>query len=180
MGALVGDLLLLAREDANAPVRRVPIYLDDLAQRAITRARALGEADGRPIRLGAWDEAPALGDPDLIERAILALLHNALVHADAGPVTVETGSDAESSWLRVTDTGPGIAPADRDRIFERGTRLDASRPGTGLGLSIVRFIAEGLGGTVAVSDDQGGTSFLLSLPTLAVGSPPTPAPRSAG
>ena len=179
MGTMVADLLLLAREDAETTTLRVPLFLDDVAQRAIERARALPEAHGRPIVLGAWDEAPALGDPVLLERAILALLHNALVHASDGPVTLECGTDDRDVWLRVSDTGPGIAPADRERVFERGTRLDTGRPGHGLGLAIVRTIAERMGGRVAVSDHGTGASLMLTLPSRPIVASPAPSPELA-
>lgn len=163
MGTIVGDLLVLARQDSRAKPAREPLFLDDIAQRTISRVRNLPESAGRSIVLGQWDEAPALGDPVLLERAILALLHNALVHAPSGPVTVETGADAETAWVRVRDSGPGIGEADRERVFERGARLIPGKPGSGLGLPIVRAIAEAHGGTVLVEDGNPGAIFTMQI-----------------
>lgn len=164
MGTIVGDLLVLARQDSQVKPARVPLFLDDLAQRTISRVRTLPDSAGRSIVLGQWDEAPALGDPVLLERAILALLHNALVHAPSGPVTVETGVDGGSAWVRVRDTGPGIRDVDRERVFERGARLLPGKPGSGLGLPIVRAIAEAHGGTVVIEDNAPGARFTMQIP----------------
>jgi signal transduction histidine kinase len=66
----------------------------------------------------------------------------------------------------VEDDGPGIAVADRLRIFDRGVRLDSGKPGTGLGLAIVRDVAELYGGSIILDDseDMGGLLVRLSLP----------------
>lgn len=166
MGGMVSDLMLLAREDEMMPPEQAPLYLDDVAQHAIHRVATLPEAAGRPIRLGTWDESRVRGDAALLERAIVALLHNALVHADGGEVTVETGQGDSEAWVRVADTGPGIPRDARERIFERGVRLDRSRPGNGLGLPIVRLIVERHGGTVSVDDTPSGASFTIRLPAI--------------
>ncbi|KAB2854038.1 MAG: histidine kinase, partial [Sphingopyxis terrae] len=79
-------------------------------------------------------------------------------------VTVQrAGGMAE---ILIEDDGPGISPADRQRIFDRGVRLDSGKPGTGLGLAIVRDVAEIYGGSVALeeSEDLGGTLVRLKLP----------------
>ena len=107
MGAMVSDLMLLAREDDVLVPAEQPLFLDDVAQRAIHRATSLPEATGRSFRLGTWEEAPAQGDAELLERAILALLHNALVHGDRDEITVETGRGEGEAWVRVIDAGPG-------------------------------------------------------------------------
>lgn len=161
LGSIVSDVLLLARHDAHTPPAQDFFYLDDVAQHAISRARALPESDGRPIVLGEWDEAPTHGDPVLLERAILALIQNALVHASNGPVTVSAGHDHTRSWIRVADIGPGIPPEDRERIFVRGERLLPGRPGSGLGLPIARAIAESHGGGITVGDNQPGAVLTL-------------------
>lgn len=163
MGTIVGDLLVLARHDSHANPAREPLFLDDIAQRTISRVRTLPESSGRPIVLGQWDEAPVYGDPVLLERAIMALLHNALVHAPSGPITVETGVDGGCAWVRVCDTGHGIGEDDRERIFDRGARLLPGKPGSGLGLPIVRAIAEAHGGTVVVGGGESGAIFTLQL-----------------
>jgi signal transduction histidine kinase len=76
---------------------------------------------------------------------------------------------AGSVALSVTDDGPGIPPADRERVFERFTRLDQTRGrdtgGTGLGLAIARDIAIAHGGSLTVDDTPSGTRLVARLPT---------------
>ena len=68
--------------------------------------------------------------------------------------------------ILVEDDGPGISPADRVRIFDRGVRLDSNKPGTGLGLAIVRDVAEIYGGSIGLEEreDLGGLLVRLRLP----------------
>lgn len=167
LGALVGDLLLLAREREPSPRNLVPLFLDDVAQEALARAQRLPIAAGREIRLGAFGEAPVVGDAELLQRAIVVLLENALLHAPGSSVEVSAGTDAGGgAWLAVRDWGPGVPPEARERIFERFARLQLDVPGTGLGLPIARWIAERHGGTLAAEspDDGRGIIFRLRLP----------------
>lgn len=171
LGTLVSDLLLVAREDGQtlAPGRE-KLYLDDLVNTAIQRARALPAARGREIRRGEFEAAPVLGDPALLERALLALLHNALIHAPGSPIEVSTGVSGEgssaSAWVTVRDFGPGIPVSERERVFERFTRLNTAVPGSGLGLAIARAIAEAHGGALTLdeADEEPGARFTLSVP----------------
>ncbi|MDX2194344.1 MAG: HAMP domain-containing sensor histidine kinase [Gemmatimonadales bacterium] len=170
LGALVGDLLLLARTDQPAAPAPARVFLDDLAQQAMARARRLPEAAGRQVVVGAFEEAPVEADAGLVERAIFALLENALVHG-AGTVEVSAGRDGGLAWLRVRDHGRGIPAGEAERVFERFTRLDLDTPGTGLGLAIARHVAERHGGTVRLEAPSGGGSgaqFVLRLPSARV------------
>lgn len=169
LGTIVGDLMMLARRDAGGPTPRTRVFLDDLATSAVARIGAHPVAEGRQLRLGEFDAAPVMADREALERAIVILVHNALVHAAPSPVEVSTGvhftSEGAKSWVRVRDWGPGIPIQHQDRIFERFARLDHSRPGTGLGLAIARAIAEEAGGTLTVESETGdGAVFLLELP----------------
>ena len=169
LGAIVGDLMMLARRDAGGRVPRSRVFLDDIAASAVARLGSHPVAEGRQLRLGEFDAAPVLGDRETLERAVVILVHNALVHAAPSPVEISTGvhlsSEGARSWARVRDWGPGIPIAQQDRIFDRFARLDHSRPGTGLGLAIARAIAEECDGTLTVeSESGGGACFLLELP----------------
>ena len=108
------------------------------------------------------------GDPVLLERLLLVLVHNALIHAPGAPVEVSTGTrvagDRPFSWVTVRDRGPGIPPAERERVFERFARLNTGVAGSGLGLAIARSIAEAHGGTLTLDDVPEGASFTLLLP----------------
>lgn len=164
MGNLVADLLLLARDERGDPTESEPLHLDEVANSAIQRTMTLPEARGRTIRLGNWEETPATGDPQLLERAVLALLHNSLVHVDAGDITVAVGSDAAEAWISVSDEGSGIPERERGRVFERGVRLQSRHPGSGLGLPIVQLILKRHGGRVTIDGDGSGTTVTLRLP----------------
>ncbi len=174
LGDLVADLLALAREGtASAVEAREAVYLDDLAHRVLARLRRLPIAAGREITFGAFGEAPVRAIPALAERAIFALVHNALVHAAGSRIELSTGHDGGMSWIRVRDWGPGVPPDAEARVFERFERLDPATPGSGLGLAIARQIAEVHGGSLTLERPDGaGTAFVLRLPSL-------DAPRSA-
>jgi len=168
LGDLVADLLALAREGtATALEAREAVYLDDLAHRVPARLRRLPIAAGREITFGDFEEAPVRANPALAERAILALVHNALVHAEGSRVELSAGRNGGTSWIRVRDWGPGIPAGADARIFERFERLDPATPGSGLGLAIARQIAEVNGGTLTLERPAGGgTAFTLRLPSL--------------
>ena len=130
------------------------------------------------------------GDEGQLDRALTNLVTNAVKFTeDSGRVRVSLGTDQECAVLTVEDTGIGISPAERARMFERFFRSAEAQEraiaGTGLGLSIVRSIVHGHGGTVAVSSEVGhGTRFEVRLPLL-VGAGLTEgdgaaAPRSVG
>ena len=169
LGVLVGDLLLIARGDSQAlhPARD-RLYLDDLVNPVLARARALPTAAGRELRHGEFEAAPVLGDRSMLERALMALVHNALLHAPGSPVELSAGTSGEdgqrTSWVTVRDFGPGVPPAQRERIFERFTRGSTAAPGTGLGLAIAQSIAEAHGGSLRLDPVQPGAAFTLRLP----------------
>jgi signal transduction histidine kinase len=106
------------------------------------------------------------GDRLRLSRLITNLLDNAERHAES-TIIVTVRKDGDAS-LEVLDDGAGIAPEHRERVFERFTRLDASRSrdagGTGLGLPIAREIARAHGGTLTIEDSDRGARFVLRLP----------------
>lgn len=93
------------------------------------------------------------------------LIENAAKYG-GGSVFVTVGKDGTMADIAVEDDGPGISPEDRDKLFNRGVRLDSSKPGTGLGLAIVRDVAEIYGGSITLdeSEDMGGVLARLRLP----------------
>jgi signal transduction histidine kinase len=163
---LIDNLLLLAQvEDGVALRSRQVVDLDELVLRELRDLRARGR-----VRIDVADLAGGrvLGDPDQLRRVVRNLLDNAEQHA-ASTVRVELArADAGSFALAVVDDGPGIAPADRERVFERFVRLDKARSrragGAGLGLAIVREIVTAHGGTAAVEDSEVGARLVVRLP----------------
>ena len=120
---------------------------------------------------------PARSDEDRVRQILVNLLSNAVKFTDAGTVSVALGAvetvdddaAARRRWLevRVSDTGPGIAPEDQERIFHEFEQVVASgtRGGTGLGLPISRKLARLLGGELRVESEPGrGSTFVLRLP----------------
>jgi len=162
---LVNDLLLLARVDERGlrPDRR-EVDLDDLldAERARVRARGLDVQ----MRISA---VRALGDPHQLAQAVRNLVDNAMTHA-ASTVNFSLRRDGLMAIIEIGDDGPGIAAADRERIFDRFVRLDESRErgqgGAGLGLAIVREIVAAHGGEVSVvaTTTGVGATFRIVLP----------------
>jgi signal transduction histidine kinase len=169
MEALVEQLLFLARGDNNTQaVEMQSLDLSRLAD-AVYRETCLLET-GRTI---SGDIAPGLfcwGDPGLIKQAVRVLVDNAVKYTpEGGAVTIRLAPAGNQLVLSVTDTGPGIAPEELPRIFERFYRSDQSRAretgGTGLGLPIAAWIAARHGGSIRVTSAEGvGTRFSLLLP----------------
>jgi signal transduction histidine kinase len=165
-GRLVDDLLVLARLDAGLELRREPVDLLELARTEAERAQLVApdqqvEVRGEPVTV--------TGDASRLAQVLGNLLDNARRHAGAGAVTV-TVSGGDRATLLVTDDGPGVAPADRERIFDRLVRLDEARGedgGAGLGLAIARGIARVHGGDLRCVDPPSGrgAAFELVLPT---------------
>ena len=100
-----------------------------------------------------------------LRQALDNLLRNAMRHAAGSPIVVGARMDGEQVCVSVSDRGKGIARSDQARIFERGTRLDPSRPGSGLGLAVTRAIAVAHGGALTVESTPGeGATFSIRLP----------------
>jgi two-component system OmpR family sensor kinase len=172
MSRLVEDLLLLARLDDARPLERRAVELDALAERAIEAARAA--EPGRLIQF-EFAERPlvAEGDPARLRQVIDNLLANVRQHTPAGaPSYVSLRRDGDEVVLTVEDSGPGIAISDRELVFGRFARPDASRDreegGAGLGLAIVRSIVAAHGGSIGVrAAHPHGAVFEVRLPAAA-------------
>ncbi|MFB8891503.1 MULTISPECIES: cell wall metabolism sensor histidine kinase WalK [Microbacterium] len=172
MQDLVDGLLLLARLDEHAPTRREGIDLDDLALSEAARLRAASardRADAISVDTSGIGAARAMGDPRLLARLVRNLADNAVRHARSRiALTTVVDVDAGHAVLHVDDDGAGIAPEERERVFERFVRLDEARArdagGSGLGLAIVRGIADASSGSVSVSASPlGGARFTVIL-----------------
>ena len=168
MSGLVDELALLARLDQRRPLEREPVDLAAVARAAVDGARA-ADPD-RPIELEAVEAVPVLGDGGRLRQVADNLLSNARLHTPTGtPVRVRVRADGAEAVLEVEDDGPGIAPEDAERIFERFYRAEGSRSrefgGAGLGLSIVDAVARAHGGTARFAPAPGGgASFEVRIP----------------
>jgi signal transduction histidine kinase len=171
---LVDQLLVLARLDESAPVAADrSVDLDDLVLREARRAR---ERDGLVVDIRGVSAGRVRGDPDRLRQVVRNLVDNAARHARS-KVTLGLQAEAGSAVLTVADDGPGIPAAERERIFERFTRLDEARAsdsgGYGLGLAITREIVAAHGGTVEAEDPPVGARLVVHLPL----EDPAPQPR---
>jgi signal transduction histidine kinase len=167
---LVTGLLELSRLDEGDVGVRRPVDLDDLALDAVARARGrLGGSTAGSIRVEGSGIGPArvLGDERLLAAVVRNLVDNAVRHAE-GRVVVALAEQDGRAVLTVDDDGAGIAPADRERVFERLVRLDEARSrdagGAGLGLAIVQDAVRAHGGDVVVADSPlGGARFAVRI-----------------
>jgi two-component system, OmpR family, sensor kinase len=170
MGFLVEDLLLLARLDQQRPLESRPVDMLAVATDAVIDGRVT--APDHTLRLKAeGDEPPTvLGDEPRLRQVLGNLVTNALTHTPAGTeVTVTVRTEGGWAVIDVADNGPGMAPEDAARVFERFYRTDPSRArsqgGSGLGLSIVAALVSAHGGDVSVSTVEGeGATFTVRLP----------------
>src|SRR5882762_7496404 len=163
-------MLVLARADAGGyPLRPVDLYFDELVADCRRAVDVLAAERGVTIRSAGTADILFRGDEDLLRRLVLNVLQNAVQHTPpGGQVAVEFGHEAGSVRLRISDSGPGISPADQSRIFDRFVQLDAARRGQGLGLGlpIARWIAEAHRGTLVLEHSgPRGSTFCVSLPT---------------
>jgi len=184
LSRLVDDLLVLARLDEEVALRRGPVDLAAVVEEVVGRY-----AGARvPVTVvGAGQGAHVDGDVDVLQRVLGNLIDNAVRHASTS-VTAELSTSDADAVLTVSDDGPGVPAAERERVFDRFTRLDAARSrlvdggaggradggadggtgGAGLGLAIVRQAVRRHGGTVTLDDvrstDPRGLRVVVRLP----------------
>ncbi|WP_433359997.1 sensor histidine kinase [Streptosporangium sp. CA-115845] len=167
LSRLAEDLLALARLDerGGTPARREPVELDQLVQQTVER---YGQAVTVKIGDGP-DDGPMVTTGDALDlgRVLVNLVDNALRHTRT-VVLVELRDEGADAVLTVTDDGPGIPEFDRERVFDRFTRLDSARSrdegGAGLGLAIVRETVHAHGGAVHLEDASPGLRAVVRLP----------------
>lgn len=169
LNRLVGNILGLAQVRAGAlqPLKE-PTAVDEVVEAVLHRLEpTFGTVRVRTIFRDAPD-VPV--DPVLIDQVLSNLLENAVRFSPpAGEVTVSVAPWHSAVQVRVADRGPGIAPEDRDRVFEPFTQLGSTAPdatgGSGLGLAISRAIVLAHGGRIWIEGSPGGgTAVVFELP----------------
>ncbi len=164
--ALLDDLLVLARSDEGIPPAATkPVDVDYLLRQTAQRIR---KTPGIVVDTSAVVTGRVEGNPVLLARMVGNLADNAARHARSR-VAFDLAEQDGFVIITVDDDGPGIAAADRDRVFERFVRLDEARAraegGTGLGLAIVSEVVAAHRGTVTITDaPSGGARFTVRLP----------------
>jgi two-component system OmpR family sensor kinase/two-component system sensor histidine kinase QseC len=161
--ALVTDLLTLARNPGRGVLQCEPVDLGGIVSMGARDVAA--SAASRNVRVEVSSESAIVdGDERRLRELARNLLENAVRHAKSH-VRIASERDGRSCSIVVEDDGDGVAPEDRERIFQRFYRRAADGSGTGLGLAIVRWIVHAHDGTVTVdSAHMGGARFTASLP----------------
>ena len=165
MARLVDRMLTLARADSGLVLELAPVELRTIVDEVCRQAAIVHP--GPELHVETVD-ATVAGDEDALRQLLWILLDNA---ARYGRDRISVHLGAESGWARLTvsDDGPGIPDADRERVFERFFRADRSRTGqgAGLGLSIARWIADQHKGRIVAGETPaGGAALYVDLPLL--------------
>ncbi|MFG1703029.1 sensor histidine kinase [Nonomuraea sp. M3C6] len=174
LDAIITDLLAQARLHDNPTtssdelINLTELVAQEISQANLTHTRTKGAHHG-PVRLHRHGDVWVCGSRIQLIRALANLVSNARRHATTAVDITLTSVDGQAV-IAVTDDGPGIPPADRQRVFERFTRLDDGRRldtgGSGLGLAITRDIAHHHRGTLILEDSPRGACFVLRIPQL--------------
>ena len=171
---LIERLLSVARLDADAGIASLPVDLAEVLRKAGAEVAPLAQVRHATLELLATERADVAGDERSLLALVVNLLENALCHG-ASPGRVHAAVEVVRRGVRlvVMDNGPGIAPAERARVFERFHRAaGTTQPGSGLGLAIVRRVADLHGATVRIDDAPGGGALVeVDFPAAAVDTP---------
>jgi len=167
---MVEELLQLSRiESGELPLALEPLDMRDVLTNAVDRMRTQANRKGVSLTLDLALATPlVVADRELLERAVVNLIHNAVKFtAEGGSIDVSGRPDDGGVTVEVRDSGEGIDPVDLPRVFERFYKADRARRagGTGLGLAIVKHTIEAHGGSVKADSEPGrGSTFRFSVP----------------
>jgi len=169
------DLSLI--ESGRMPLKLVSLNLTKRIKKEIKRFKNQAARKDLEFILDIPGKIRALADKGMLSRVLGNLIHNAIKFTERGRITISAAAEGDMVRVTVADTGPGIAPKDQARIFERFYIIDTARSaeseeagktiktGTGLGLAIVKHIVQAHGGEVGVNSQLGqGAIFWFTLP----------------
>jgi len=157
--------LLLCAALAGPALKLQPVKVREIIRQAVGRE---AKPDSE-IKIEIENEPEAMGDPDLLQRALANLIRNAVRYAgDKGLITISCAREADKVLVKVTDCGPGVSEQFLQRVFDPFFRVDEARTrergGVGLGLTIVKTCVEACGGTVSCRNRQpSGLEVVLEL-----------------
>jgi len=160
---ITGNMLSFARQST---LNKTDIDVHLLLDRAVDLVGYQGRLKNVTVTKKYGEKFLVSGNEGELRQVILVLLINALdAMENKGAITVETGTQKDSAWVRISDTGPGIAPEDLQRIFHPFYSTKTEKGGTGLGLSIAHRIIANHNGSLTVVSEQGhGAAFTITLP----------------
>ena len=171
LGSMVDDLFELSRLEAGDLDWSIQqVELAELLGETVAAMRVEAEAKGVEVATELQPlPRPARADPERLQRVLFNLIQNAIRHTPTdGSVTVRAEPAGEWVEIEVSDTGTGIPPEDRERLFEpfvRGATDDEPDNGAGLGLALSRAIVEAHGGRIWLADSEVGTRVRFVIPT---------------
>ncbi|MCC3292342.1 MULTISPECIES: cell wall metabolism sensor histidine kinase WalK [unclassified Arthrobacter] len=171
--ALVQDIIELSRLQSTDIVDRAkPVDVNRILEDAVEANRLNAESKNIEVLVGGRSDAAVYGDAPMLTTAFRNLIDNAIRYSPEGSrVGIGLQSRNGMAQVAVTDQGPGIAPEEQERVFERFYRIDSARSrhtgGTGLGLSIVKHVVANHGGEVDLWSRPGhGSTFTVRLPEM--------------
>lgn len=168
---LIDDVLDLSQIDSgHMALIRERVSLRQIIEAATEAVMPLFTSKGLYLRLTVPDDLTIYCDSLRMREVVLNLLSNAGRFTEQGGVTIRAWQEAEEAVVTISDTGPGIAPESRDKLFQPFEQLDPSlrrrHGGTGLGLALSKMLVELHGGSMAIESEVGvGSTFILRLPT---------------
>lgn len=178
LARLIDDVLLLTTlEIERLPVFPAAVEMEPFLGNVLPHLRQQAEAKGLSFSVDLPAELPPVfADPERLRQIVTPVVSNAIKFTSRGSVGVQARVAEQPGWMEIVvrDTGPGIAPGDRDRIFEAFEQLgdearsDSANRGTGLGLTLARRLARHLGGDLRMGETGGeGAEFIIRLPLAA-------------
>jgi len=171
LGVLIDSLLDVSRiATGQLHLEREELDLRALSEHVLDALNDGAVRAGSPLSLHAEGTMVGMWDRMRVEQLLMNLIANALKYAGGQPIDVSLARDGDTAVLTVRDRGPGIAPDDMDRVFERFERATSMRHhgGFGLGLYVAREIARAHGGSISVANaPDGGACFTVRLPLAA-------------
>ena len=168
----IADMLELARLDARrGRMEKEPIRIDLLVEQLAEEYEERARRAGAQLVVAPGEEAVIEGDERLLGRAFANLVENAIRYgADVGQIDVAVRVEGTEAVVQVDDRGPGVAPAQRQAIFDRFHRASSVAGGSGLGLPIARLVVEASGGSLILlpaDEARPGARFQIRLPLYA-------------
>jgi heavy metal sensor kinase len=177
---LVDNLLIFARADsAHLPLQRSEVGLLELATESADLLEVLAEEKRQSVAIEGDKSLTVVGDRLILRQALVAIIHNAVKYSPPqGSIRVRVGTGNGDALVEIHDSGPGIPPEHRAKVFERFYRVDKARTrsegGSGLGLSIADWSIKAHGGQIELECyEQAGCTFRIRLPLNGSLSPPS-------